>query len=87
MQELILEWKRSAVRYRELGKKADHNPVRQEGLLCRSEVYDYCAAKLEERLQQGVEADACPDCGKPAKKKLLCSECGHGLIGTVSRTA
>uniref|UniRef100_A0A6M3JZI6 Uncharacterized protein n=1 Tax=viral metagenome TaxID=1070528 RepID=A0A6M3JZI6_9ZZZZ len=57
MIELILEWKRSADKYQKLGRKEDHDPVRQEGLLCRSEVYNYCASKLEERLQQGSRVD------------------------------
>ena len=58
MKELILDWKRSADEYRKLGQNADHLPITQEGWLCRSEVYNYCASRLEDRLQQAVEADA-----------------------------
>jgi len=57
MRKLVEDWERSAKKYRELGMKADHDPIRQEGLLCRSEVYDYCASKLKETLQQSVAPD------------------------------
>ena len=50
MKKLIEDWERSANKYYELGIKADHGSVRREGLLCRSEVYNYCASKLKEIL-------------------------------------
>ena len=52
--ELIKEWERSADKYHRLGMEADHNPIRQEGLLCRSEVYRYCASKLDEKIKEGL---------------------------------
>lgn len=48
MIKLIEEWERLARRYHRLGVDADHNPIRQEGLLCRAEVYDFCASKLRD---------------------------------------
>lgn len=67
MKYLIEEWERLAKKYRELGLKAT-DPIRAEGLLCRSDVYDYCADKLRRASQQGAPADGkeiavCPECG------------------------
>ena len=67
MKNLVEEWERSAEKYQKLGLRARDNddPIRQEGLLCRSEVYGYCADKLRRRLQQGVQdrrAEACFKC-------------------------
>ena len=56
--ELIKDWERSAMKYRKLGMDADHNPIRQEGLLCRAEVYEYCAHRLKAATQPTVEGDA-----------------------------
>ena len=68
MKDLIEEWERSAEKYQSLGRKA-LDPIRQEGLLCRSEVYSYCADKLRRRLLQPViEADA----EKPAIDMCCC---------------
>ena len=50
IESLIKDWERSAEKYHKLGMEVDYNPIRQEGLLCRSEVYSYCASKLKESL-------------------------------------
>lgn len=52
MNSLIEEWERSAKKYRDLGMRHDHNPVTQDGLLCRSEVYSYCASELKKVIQK-----------------------------------
>jgi len=57
MEKLIKDWKRLVNKYHKLGMKTDHNPIQQYGLLCRSEVYNYCACKLEEILQQEDSTD------------------------------
>ena len=46
MKQLINDWKKSSKEYRDLGLKSN-DPLLQEGLLCRAEVYSYCAGKLE----------------------------------------
>jgi len=67
MDKLIKEWERSADKFRELAKKADHDPLRQEGLFCRSEVYSYCADKLRRAIHD-VQADT----KKPCEDTGLC---------------
>jgi len=57
MQKLISEWERSAAKFEKLGRNCD-DAVKREGLLCRSEVYHYCAHKLAEFLQQAVVPEA-----------------------------
>ena len=78
MKKLIEDWKQSADKYEKLGRKADHNPTKQEGWLCRSEVYNYCASKLEEFLQQKDDRydPVCRRCGDPlTTDELICLNC------------
>ena len=52
MENLIAKWERYKDKYLTLAVKSDHNPLIQEGLFCRSEVYGLCADELKRKLKE-----------------------------------
>ena len=70
MEDLIKEWEKSADKYQELGLIDGVEPVRQEGLLCRSEVYRYCAEQLRQYAKDKFVMDVSPANVKKLEKWL-----------------
>ena len=81
MKDLIEEWEKSAEKYQSLGRSAT-DPIRQEGLFCRSEVYSYCADRLRRASKPSIkdgrsEDTHCDMCKMWHKlEPQFCQSCG-----------